>query len=160
MNSSRTNHCNQSIEPLVFVHPCIWLYHVISPISAHDLMKNPHNSQHPYVSFFFYCNIFQLHSITIKHDCGVSWMILLTWMIWGYPHVLQTPTCGLYHRIISYLTYCKSSWIPMQSSCHAACEAEFDYLLLDWPEACGRCKVHFDKARDAAEIGDPKNTMA
>jgi hypothetical protein len=48
----------------------------------------------------------------------------------------------------------------MQSSCHAACEAEFDYLLLDWPEACGRCKVHFDKARDAAEIGDPKNTMA
>ena len=75
----------------------------------------------------------------------------------GVPPCFATPHLWL---IPSYLTYCKSSWIPMQSSCHAACEAEFDYLLLDWPEACGRCKVHFDKARDAAEIGDPKNTMA
>ena len=71
----------------------------------------------------------------------------------------KPPTCGLYHRIWLTINY-KSSWIPMQSSCHAACEAEFDYLLLDWPEACGRCKVHFDKARYAAELGDPKNTMA
>ncbi|CAL1169424.1 unnamed protein product, partial [Cladocopium goreaui] len=30
-----------------------------------------------------------------------------------------------------------------------ALQAEFDYLLLDWPEACGRCKVHFDKARNS-----------
>ena len=54
----------------------------------------------------------------------------------------------------------------MTSSCRAA-KAEFDYLLLDWPEVCGRCGVHFDKARDFAAIffgpkkhhGDDVETM-
>ena len=31
-------------------------------------------------------------------------------------------------------------------------EAEFDYLLLDWPDTCVRCKVHFDRARCLAVI--------
>lgn len=31
-------------------------------------------------------------------------------------------------------------------------EAEFDYLLLDWPDTCVRCKVHFDSARCLAVI--------